>query len=162
MNIGAILEDIHQKETTLIVELQQLSQRYPTAHEIDHVARDISRWSHRHVRDIARISPDYGLHLGAQAPDTTLVGSKMRETLGSVTAGQGLSTGLLQKLRTIYLHSCDLCLDWELLMQVSQAARDAAAFELASACYPNSVRQMKWAHQTVKTETPQIVLSTSA
>ena len=48
-------------------------------------------------------------------------------------------------------------LDWELLAQGAQAAKDAELQELASRCHPQTLRQLKWANAMLKVLSPQIL-----
>ncbi|GAB5009948.1 hypothetical protein MAHJHV63_55300 [Mycobacterium avium subsp. hominissuis] len=50
-------------------------------------------------------------------------------------------------------------LDWELLAQGAQAAKDAELLGLASRCHPVTLRQMRWANAMLKELSPQVLMN---
>jgi hypothetical protein len=66
---------------------------------------------------------------------------------------------LLTDLRHLHLAAAGVSLDWELLAQGAQAAKDAELLALATRCHPHSLRQMRWANAMLKTLSPQALLS---
>jgi hypothetical protein len=49
--------------------------------------------------------------------------------------------------------------DWELLGQVAQAAKDEELLSLTSRCHPETLRQMRWANAMLKELSPQVLTS---
>jgi len=159
MTIDVVLRDLHTNENALILELLRLSERYASVHEVHHLARDVARWSRAHVRKLAELGPDYGVELDPEPKNEHALGKTAREKISDVEAGRGLSMTLLADLRTVYLRAAELSVDWEMLAQAAQAARDERLLGLASECHPSTLRQMRWANATIKSESPQIILS---
>lgn len=159
MKIDVILKDLHKNENALILELLRLSERYVSVHEVYHVARDLTRWSREHVRKIADVGREYGVELDDEADDESRLGKAIRERISEAKAEQVVSLSLLNDLREVYLRAAELSVDWEMLAQAAQAMRDETLLDLASECHPSTLRQMRWANATIKTESPQIILS---
>jgi hypothetical protein len=66
---------------------------------------------------------------------------------------------LLRDLRELHLRYAEASINWVILVQGAQAARDA---ELLSACqhgHRQTLRGMKWTVTRIKTAAPQILLS---
>lgn len=159
MKLDVVLRDLHTKENALYLELLRVSERYKSAHEVYHIARDVARWSRSHVRKLAEIGPEYGADLSSEVQGESNLGKAVREKISEIQTGRGLSMDLLADLRTIYLMAAELSVDWEMLAQAAQAFRDEKLLNLTSECHPSTLRQMRWANATIKSESPQIILS---
>jgi hypothetical protein len=66
---------------------------------------------------------------------------------------------LLADLRHLHRVAAWISLDWELLAQGAQAAKDAELLALAKRCHPESLRQMRWANAMLKVLSPQVLVS---
>ncbi len=66
---------------------------------------------------------------------------------------------LLADLRRLHRRAAGVSLDWELLAQAAQAARDTELRDLASRCHPRTLRQLKWTNAMLKVLSPQILTS---
>jgi hypothetical protein len=52
-----------------------------------------------------------------------------------------------------------MSLDWELLAQAAQAAKQQELLALAQRCHPQTLRQLRWANARLKDSAPQALLS---
>ncbi|SMC47990.1 Molybdopterin oxidoreductase [Kibdelosporangium aridum] len=77
------------------------------------------------------------------------------------TGRQPPRTGLLllADLRRLHRKAAGVALDWELLAQGAQAAKDTDLVELTQRCHPQTLRQLKWTNALLKTLSPQIIAS---
>jgi hypothetical protein len=66
---------------------------------------------------------------------------------------------LLSDIREIYLAAAGVSVDWELVAQGAQGARDLELIELAQRCHAENLRQMRWANAKLKESATQILLS---
>ena len=66
---------------------------------------------------------------------------------------------LLRDLRNLHLAATENSLLWEMLAQAAQATNDDKLLALASACHPQTLRQMRWTNAMIKTLSPQILSS---
>jgi hypothetical protein len=66
---------------------------------------------------------------------------------------------LLADLRRVYRMAAGVSLDWELLAQGAQAAKDQRLLELAQRCHPETLRQVRWANAMLKELAPQTLTS---
>jgi len=62
---------------------------------------------------------------------------------------------LLADLRRTHRLAAGVSLDWELLAQGAQAAKDSELLSLASCCHPETLRQMRWANAMLKELSPR-------
>jgi hypothetical protein len=145
----------------MAAELIKMSDRHKVDHEIHHVARDLARWSATHVHELATIGRRYGVSL---KDDREPAESRLRATVRSKTSEltgrrPEPSLLLLTDLRRLYRNAAGVSLDWELLTQSAQAAKDSELLALTKRCHPQSLRQMRWANAMLKTLSPQILAS---
>ena len=66
---------------------------------------------------------------------------------------------LLADLRRLHRVAAGVSLDWELLGQGAQAAKDSELLALTKQCHPQSLRQMRWANAILKVLSPQVLAS---
>ena len=158
--LAMALEELHHDENDLAEELLQISDRHKVDHEVYHLARDLARWSQQHVRDLARVGEDYGLHLDPEPEDGTSVLARLRQK-GSELLGHRSEPALvlLADLRRIHRKAAGVALDWEVLSQTAQALKDRELLALTHACLPQTRRQQKWADAKLKESAAQAMVS---
>jgi hypothetical protein len=66
---------------------------------------------------------------------------------------------LLADLRRIHQRAAGVSVDWELLAQGAQAAKDERLLALAQRCHPETLRQLRWANAMLKELAPQTLTS---
>lgn len=158
--IPMALEELHRAENDLAGELLQASDRHKVDHEIFYLGRDLARWSQIHVRELARVGKDYGLDLDPEPEDDSTLMAKVRQK-GADLLGRHHDPALLllNDLRTIHRKAAGVSLDWEILAQTSQALKDRELLELAQRCHPQTLRQLRWANASLKTNAAQIMVT---
>ncbi|MFC8795674.1 hypothetical protein [Streptomyces cinereoruber] len=155
------LRALHHGEKHLARQLTAVAERHRTEHEVHHVATDLADWSRTHVQRLAATADRHGLDLGDSA-DTRLPGllSTLREKASQAVAHRpepGLL--LLRDLRELHLGATENSLRWEMLAQAAQATKNDGLLDLASACHPATLRQMRWTNTMIKNLSPQILTS---
>ncbi|WP_329392824.1 hypothetical protein OHA45_01290 [Streptomyces lydicus] len=159
--IKLILRAVHHGEQHLVRELVAVAERHHTEHEIHHVATDLAGWSREHLQQVSDTARDYDLALTGP-PDASSSGFLMTLTeQAAERAGCRPEPGLLllRDLRELHLSASNNSLHWEMLAQAAQATKDDKLLELASACHPQTLRQMRWANTMIKILCPQILTS---
>ncbi|MFI7612182.1 hypothetical protein ACIBP6_13275 [Nonomuraea terrae] len=160
MKLDLVVRELHRSENELRQALLRMSERHKADHETYHVARDLARWCADHVRDLAEIGRAYGLDLdpspsGDHGPMDRLR-EKAAEWLGRRPEPALL---LLADLRHLYRVASGVSLDWELLAQAAQGARQAELLALAQRCHPQTLRQVRWANARLKESATQALVS---
>jgi hypothetical protein len=159
MRIGVAIRHLHHGEGGLAELLTQVSDRHRTDHEIFHLGRDLAGWSRAHVAELARAGHERGLDLDPEVDDEPGPLHALRQKAAEVLGGRpepGLM--LLADLRRLYLAAAGVSLDWEILAQAAQAARDTDLVELAARCHPQTLRQVRWANAMLKESCAQILV----
>ena len=160
MKLDMAIEELHRSENHLVTVLLTMSDRHRTDHEIFHVARDMAKWSQAHVAELARTGRDFGLDLDPEAKEDAGVGAALRQRAAELV-GRRPEPGLLllADLRHLYREAAGTSVDWELLAQGAQAAKERELLDLAERLHPQTLRQARWANSTLKVVSPQILAS---
>ncbi|MFI6737324.1 hypothetical protein ACIBI9_30740 [Nonomuraea sp. NPDC050451] len=158
MKLDLVIRELHRSENELAHLLLRMSERHKTDRETYHVARDLVDWCHDHVRELAEAGKDYGLDLDPS--HDVSVAERLREKAAE-WLGRRSEPGLLllADLRHLYLAASEVSLDWELLAQAAQAAKQEELLALAQRCHPQTLRQLRWANARLKDSAPQALLS---
>jgi hypothetical protein len=160
VKLDLALRELHRSEKSLARDLLKVSDRHTVEHEVHHVARDLAAWSSRHVRELADAAERYGVYLSSESVDSSGPLAPIRTVVSELT-GRRPEPGLLllADLRRLHRKSAGVSLDWELLAQGAQAIKDTDLLNLAKACHPQTLRQLKWTNAMLKTLSPQIMAS---
>lgn len=160
MKLGLALRELHRSETSLAHRLRRVGERHKADHDVFYLCGDLAAWSERHLGAIAQAAEHYGVRL-REAP--ARIGSSLSalRTKASEFVGRRPEPGLLllADLRSIHQHAAAVSVDWELLAQGAQAARDTGLAALAAQCRPDTLRQMNWANTMLTELSPQVLLS---
>lgn len=158
--IAFAIEELHRIENDLAGKLLRASDRHKAEHEIHHLGRDLARWSQAHVRELARVGPDYGLDLDGEPEDDATILAALRQK-GAELLGRHHDPGLLllADLRELHRMASGASLDWEVLAQCAQGTRDTELLEVAQRCHPDTLRQMRWTNGMVKELSAQILVT---
>jgi hypothetical protein len=158
VKLNLALRELHRAERALAAGLLKVADRHRADHEIYHVARDLARWSQQHVHELAQVGQRYGLNLKDDPEEDSGLLAIVRGK-ASELAGRRPEPGLLllADLRHLHRVAAGVSLDWELLAQGAQAAKDSELLSLARRCHPQSLRQMRWANAMLKVLSPQIL-----
>lgn len=159
MKLGLALRELHRSETRLARSLDAISARHHNDHAIFHVTTDLRVWSDEHIALIADAGRRYGVDLSAH-PRTRAISETVQEWV-SDRLGRRPEPAvlLLMDLRRLHRLAAGVSLDWELLAQGAQGARDVTLIELCQRCHPESLRQMRWANAMLKELSPQVLAS---
>lgn len=159
MKLGLALRELHRSERRLAVKLNALAARHHSDHAITHVAADLAQWSRHHVDEIAATGRHYGLHLHWQ-PNLAALSAPLQQRLSDMVGRRPEpALLLLADLRRVHQLAAGVSVDWELLAQGAQAAKDERLLGLAQRCHPETLRQMRWANAMLKELAPQTLTS---
>lgn len=160
MKLDLVIRQLHRAERDLSGALFGVADRHKVEHEVHHVATDLAGWSQEHVHQLADVGERFGLHLADEAPEDTgpfgTVVAKLSELTGTSKAPALL---LLADLRRLHLKATEVSVDWTLLGQGAQAAKDVDVLALTSRCHPQTLRQVKWMKSMLKILSPQTLAS---
>ncbi|MFC8869281.1 hypothetical protein ACFUAC_16710 [Streptomyces sp. NPDC057148] len=159
--ITLTLRTLHRGERHLAHDLVTVAERHRTEHEVHHVATDLAGWSREHVRRLAEAAADHDVKLG-DPPDTSpegLFATLRKKASEAVVHRPEPGLLLLRDLRELHVAAAENSLHWEMLAQAAQASRNSGLLGLASACHPQTLRQMRWTNTMIKNLSPQVLNS---
>jgi hypothetical protein len=160
MKLDMAIEELHRSENHLVTVLTSMSDKHKADHEVFYVTRDMAKWSREHVADLARVGRDFGLDLDPEASENPGPLAAMKQRASDLT-GRRSTPGLLllADLRHLYRDAAGTSVDWELLAQGAQGAKEQELLDLAERCHPESLRQARWANAHLKVTSPQVLAS---
>lgn len=160
MRLDLPLRELHRSEVSLSHRFRRIGERHKADHDVFHLCADLADCSDDHVRRLTQAGHGHGLRLAASPPRWGRGLSRAREAF-SVALGRRPEPAilLLADLRSLYLHAAAVSIDWVLLAQGAQAARDGELLELTERCHPETLQQMSWANTMLKELAPQVLLS---
>jgi hypothetical protein len=137
-----------------------MSDRHKADHEVFHVTRTMARWSEQHVAELAEAGRAFGLTLDPRAASHSGLLEKLQQQASALT-GRRSTPGLLllADLRHLYREAGGTTLDWELLAQGAQGAKNEELLDFAERSHPQTLRVAKWAEAKLKESSPQILAS---
>jgi hypothetical protein len=162
VKLALAIKEVARAEEELAQELLEVGERHRTDHDVYHLTRQLSRWSQGHVAALEKQAERYGD--GVDADDTgresagplSAIREKTAELLGRRPAAGIL---LLRDLRHVHLLAAEASLNWTLLGQAAQAAKDAELLECVELCHPETLRTMRWSLTKLKVAAPQVLTS---
>jgi hypothetical protein len=162
MKLDLALRAVHRSERRLAEELLELGERHKADHDVFHLSRTLAGWARAHVRALAEAGKRFNLDLDAHepaphAPDGPL--STVREKTADLV-GRRPEPGLLllRDLRRLHLTAAGASIDWTLLAQGAQAAKDRQLLDLVAACHPQTLRTLRWTTTRLKEGAPQVLV----
>jgi hypothetical protein len=158
--VGLALTELSRAENDLAGELLRVADRHSTDHDIFYLGHDLAGWSQEHVRRIAECGPEYGVELDTEPADESSLMATVRQK-GAELLGRHQDPGLLllSDLREIHCKAAGVSLDWEILAQTAQALKDDELLDLSRQCHPQTLRQLRWANASLKTNAAQIMVT---
>ena len=155
MKLALAIAELQRSETQLAHHLRVVAARHHSDAGVFYLASDLALWSDSHVRTLRKHRARYGVapanrrrHLAATAPLQRRLSQLLRRRPEP-------SLLLLADLRHIHRMAAGVSLDWELLAQGAQAAKDDALLTMTSHRHPQTLRQMRWANAMLKELSPQ-------
>ena len=160
MKIDLALEELHRSENELHTVLLSMSDRHKADHEVFHVTRDMAKWCEQHVAELAEAGREFGLDLDPEAKHRAGLLETLQQKTAELTGRRSVpGLLLLADLRHLYREASGTALDWELLAQGAQGAKNKELLDLAERCYPQTKRVSKWAEAKLKESSPQVLAS---
>jgi hypothetical protein len=160
MKLDMAIEELHRSENELYTVLLSMSDRHKVDHEVFHVTRDMARWSEQHVAELAGAGEEFGLELDPEARNVSGLVERLQQKAAEMM-GRRSAPGLLllADLRHLYREASGTSLDWELLAQGAQGAKNKELLDLAERCHPQTLRVSRWANAKLKESSPQVLAS---
>jgi hypothetical protein len=153
--LALAIAELQRSERRLAHHLRVIAARHRNDHDISHLACDLAGWSDEHVAALT----GHGRHRGPRLRSRQrrfVMSGHLQERLSNLLRHRPQpSLLLLADLRRVHRVAAGVSLDWELLAQAAQAAKDGELLAITSRCHPQTLRQMRWANTMLKELSPQ-------
>ncbi|MBX5440734.1 MAG: hypothetical protein IRZ32_04305 [Solirubrobacteraceae bacterium] len=148
MRLAAAIADVRAAEARIAAELDAVAARHPGEHDVVHVARALAGLAEA---NLAALAPHAARH-GAAGDPGPAAGDP-------APAAPDPALALLRDLRRLHLRYAEASIDWVLLGQGAQAARDAALLDAVTAAHARTLRGLAWTVTRLKEAAPQALTS---
>jgi Tfp pilus assembly protein PilN len=153
--LALVIVELHRSERHLAQDLRAIAARHHGDQDITHLAQDLAGWCDEHVIVLAQHGRRYRLRLSAK-PRRHYLRARLQERVSDALRHRPeTALLLLADLRRVHRVAAGVSLDWELLAQGAQAAKDHDLLAITKQCHPQSLRQMRWANAMLKELSPQ-------
>jgi hypothetical protein len=162
VKIGVAIRELARAEEELADALLEVGERHRTDHDVHHLTRQLSRSEQGHVAALEPFAERYEVDVDAGDLGRESGGplAAVREK-GAELVGRRPASGLLllSDMRRLHLLAAEASLDWTVLGQAAQAAKDAELVDCVSLCHPETLRVMRWTLTKLKQAAPQVLTS---
>jgi len=162
MKVGlAAIQQARSAEEDLANELERVGERHKTDQEVYHLTRTLADVSRRNAEKMARFQERYPVSGGMRENEE---GSGLFDGVrekGAQMVGRRPESGLLllSDLSALYTLASEASINWVILGQGAQAAKDAELLQTTKECHPDTLRTLKWTNTMIKVVSPQVLTS---
>jgi hypothetical protein len=158
MKLGVAIRELADAEGRLAESLLEVGERHRADHDVYHLTRRLARWAQGHVAALEPFGERYGTEVDAADVGEQSGGplAAVREK-GAALLGRRPEAGLLlvRDLRNLHLLATEVSIDWTILGQAAQAAKDEKLLECVGLCHPETLRIVRWTLTKLKESAPQ-------
>lgn len=160
MKIGLAIQQVRCAEQELAEELRKVGERHKTDQEVYHLTRTLGDISRRNVEKLAPFQERYPVAGGPGGGDGSGLFGRLREK-GPELVGRRPESGLLllRDLRGLYALASESSINWVILGQGAQAAKDRELLQATKEYHPDTLRTLKWTNTMIKIVSPQVLTS---
>jgi hypothetical protein len=163
VKLDIAIQEVHAAEAALARELLTLGERHKADHDVYHLTRTLAQQAQSRLDALGPHAERYGASIDADAASDEGSGgvlSTLREK-GSELVGRRSATGLLllRDMRKLHLVAAEASINWTILGQAAQAARDRTLLETVTESHPDALRALRWTTTKLKETAPQVLTS---
>lgn len=160
--VAMLLDQLHDVESSLADDYRKIGERHASDHDLWHSCHTFARQCEARAAQIREAGVHYGRDIGEPHDGEVFhsLAARARRAVAELI-GRPPSAGvlMLRDLRELYLAAEEANLEWIMLGQVAQAARDGQLLQLVELLHRQVVSQIKWLKSQVKEATPQALLT---
>jgi hypothetical protein len=149
MKLGLAIREVAAAEATLAEQLNALGERHKADHDVYHLTGTLQGIARANLERLAPLAERYG----------SSVDPAREEPSKHLRRGSENGLLLLRDLRELHLLYAEASINWVMLGQGAQAARDNEVLEAVAECHPQTLRGMKWTVTRIKEAAPQALTS---
>jgi hypothetical protein len=163
VKLGLAIREVCDAEEALGRQLDALGERHRADHDVFHLTETLQRIAHANLERLRPCAERYDVDVDPTAIDEAHGASlldRAREATSELI-GRRPEPGLLllRDLRALHLLYAEASIDYVILGQGAQAARDSELVDASSRSHAQTLRGMKWTVTRLKTASPQVLMS---
>jgi hypothetical protein len=139
VKLDAAIRDVYAAEAALAEGLSAIGERHKPDHDVYHLTRTLATQARGRMKALEPHAERYGASVDTRASPPTPNGS------------------LLADMRTLHLLAAEASIDWTILGQGAQAARDRELLAVVSESHPDVLRALRWTTTKLKESAPQLL-----
>ena len=162
MKLALAIGEVAGAERRLADGLLEVGERHRADHDVFHVTRTLSELERGHVAMLEPHAERHGAAIdadGAEPNGRGLLDRAMEKGAELVGRAPEASLALLGDLRRLHELAARASIEWVILGQGAQAARDEELLSVVGACHPETLRTLKWTTYRIKEAAPQTLLT---
>jgi hypothetical protein len=162
MKLGLAISQVAQAEEKLADGLWRIGERHKTDHDVFHVTKTLAELERRHLEVLAKQAERYGGSVDEDAGESderSLIDKAMEKTAELIGRRPEPGLLLLRDLRLLHELAARASIDWVILGQGAQAAKDEALRAAVSECHAETLRTLKWTTYRIKEAAPQVLVA---
>jgi hypothetical protein len=162
VKLDLAIRQVADSEVELAAQLEKLGDRHRTEHDVFHMTAALAKRSRARVERLQQAASRYETAIAGNGDGSTREGllSAVREKTSELIGGRPQSGMLLLRdLRRLHLLAAEASINWTILGQGAQAAKDAELLSLVGECHPEELRTLKWTTTEIKVVSPQVLSS---
>lgn len=162
MKLELAIKQVADSEAELADQLEKIGDRHRKDHDVFHLTAALARMSRVRLERLQQAAARYGASVAGNGDGSAREGllSAVREKTSELV-GTRPQAGLLllRDLRKLHLLAAEASINWTILGQGAQAAKDAELLELVGDCHSEELRALKWTTTQIKVASPQALSS---
>ena len=159
MKLGLAIADVRDAELALGDRLRIVGERHKADHDVHHLSETLRRIVVANLDRLRPVAARYDVEVGTLDDGDGLLGRAREKTSELTGRRPEPALLLLRDLRELHLLYAETSIDWVILAQGAQAARDAELLDAFTASHAQTLRGMKWTVTRIKTAAPQTLMS---
>jgi hypothetical protein len=160
MKLGLAISEVSKAEGKLADALWRIGERHKTDHDVFHVTKTLAKLERGHIDALTEHAERYDASVdedAAEADERGLLDKAMEKSAELVGRRPEPSLLLLRDLRQLHELAARTSIEWVILGQGAQAAKDEELLSAVSECHDETLRTLKWTTYRIKEAAPQIL-----
>lgn len=158
MKLDVILDDVQNSEMDLAEQLRQLGEHHALDADLYHLGHS---QAHQCAQRVLRLRPyleRYGArqHSVSEQDSPRVVESLRRHAAGLLGKAKPSGMLALQEMCDVYLVAQRNEMNWQILLQCLEAARDRELLEVATDCHERAEMVGRWLRTRIKVASAQV------
>jgi hypothetical protein len=160
MKVGMAISQVAKAEEKLADGLWRIGERHKADHDVIHVTKTLAELERGHIEALAPHAESYDASLdqdAAEPDERGLLDKAVEKSAEMVGRRPEPALLLLRDLRELHELAARASIEWVILGQGAQAAKDQELLSTVDECHAETLRTLKWTTYRIKEAAPQVL-----